>query len=105
MFKNAPVAAALLAMTLTAAPALATEGTQVKVSYSDLDLTTIEGQRTLERRLDAAARSACGYEQQVTGTRLPSSRVRNCYKQAQAKARNVMATAIENAREDGRLGG
>ena len=105
MFKNAPIAAALIAMTLTAAPALASEANQVRVVYSDLDLTTMDGQRMLERRLDAAARDACNYNELVTGTRLPSSRAQSCYKQAKAKARNVMAVAVENAREESRLGG
>lgn len=105
MFKTIP-AAALLAITLTAAaPAFAGDTAQVKVGYSDLDLTTMEGQHTLERRLDTAARNACGYDERVTGTRIPSARAQSCYKQAKAKARNVMASAVENARGATGLGG
>ncbi|WP_067732191.1 UrcA family protein [Novosphingobium naphthalenivorans] len=105
MFKNAPIAAALLGLALTTAPALAAEKTQVRVEYADLDLTTPEGQRTLERRLDIAARDACGMDEQATGSRLASPRARSCYKQATARAKDVMATAIDNANSDSRLGG
>ncbi|SFG22992.1 UrcA family protein [Novosphingobium sp. CF614] len=103
MFKNAPIAAALLGLALTATPAFAGEATKVQVMYKDLDLTTPEGQRKLERRLDMAAREACGYDQRVTGSHLPSAQSQACYKQARAKAKDSMAAAIGNA--DGRLGG
>lgn len=106
MFKKAPVAAAaLLGLALTAAPALAGEPTQVKVVYSDLDLTTPEGQKTLETRLDAAARKACDYDVRVTGSHLPTSQSRTCYRKATERAQDVMATAIDNATASNRLGG
>lgn len=112
MFKNAPVAAALLGLALTATPAFAdqnTEATRVRVEYKDLDLTTAAGQRQLERRLDAAAREACGYNQRVTGTRLPDAHARTCYHQARTRAKDVMATAIDRANShaeaDNQLGG
>ena len=109
MFKNAPIAAtaALLGLALTTAPAFAGAGecTQVRVEYSDLDLTSADGQRTLERRLDAAARDACGYDVRVTGSSLPSKHARNCYRQARTRAKDVMAVAIDNATSDARLGG
>ncbi|MCJ2179888.1 UrcA family protein [Novosphingobium album (ex Hu et al. 2023)] len=105
MFKNAPIAAALLGLALTTAPAFAAEKTKVRVEYTDLDLTTAEGQHTLERRLDIAARNACGMDQHTTGSRLPSPQARACYKQATARAQDVMATAIDNASEESRMGG
>jgi UrcA family protein len=56
------VSAALAAAALIAAPAAAApEGSTylVFVPHGDLDLATPAGERTLERRLDAAARSVC----------------------------------------------
>lgn len=103
MFKT--TAAALLGLALTAAPALAAEKTQIRVEYADLDLTSADGQRTLERRLDVAARNACGMDQHATGSRLPSSQARACYKQATDRAHDVMATAIDNANGETRMGG
>ncbi|WP_311202109.1 UrcA family protein [Novosphingobium mangrovi (ex Huang et al. 2023)] len=105
MFKKATLAAALAGLALTATPVLAETTTKVRVEINDLDLTTPEGQRTLELRLDTAAREACGYDQRTTGSRLPTATARACYKQAHAKAQDIMATAIARASDDARLGG
>lgn len=104
MFRNAPLAAAaLLGLALTATPALAAEKTSVKVSFADLDLTTIEGQDRLDRRLDSAARKACGYDRQFTGSLRMTAQSKTCYKQARSKSQALMASAVENA--GSRLGG
>lgn len=52
-------AAADIAVTLAAAPALANAPRQVRVSYSDLDLTTRDGQQALHRRVNGAAAKLC----------------------------------------------
>ncbi|MCJ2187499.1 UrcA family protein [Novosphingobium beihaiensis] len=107
MFKNTMIAAAVAGLALTAAtaPAFAGETSKVRVEYSDLDLTTAKGQRKLERRLDVAARNACGMDRTATGTRIPSTQSRVCYKQATERAKEVMASAIDNATSSTRLGG
>lgn len=97
MFSKTTIAAALMGLALTTTPAFADEVKHVQVMYKDLDLTTAAGQRALERRLNTAAREACGYSETVTGSHLPSARSRACYKQARAKAQDVMAAAVENA--------
>lgn len=91
-------AAAALATIATAAPALAD---QVSVSYKDLDLSTPQGQSTLARRLDAAARDACGYQGATTGSRIAPRSATECYKQAQTQARQSMATLVSNAQRGG----
>ncbi|MEJ2410755.1 MAG: UrcA family protein [Novosphingobium sp.] len=107
MFKNTMIAAAVagLALTATTAPAFAGETAKVRVEYNDLDLTTAKGQRTLERRLKSAARHTCGMDQIVTGSHLPSPASRACYDEATARSKEVMASAIENATSNSRLGG
>jgi len=105
MFKKTPVIAALMGIALTATPALAQEATRIEVQYKDLDLTSVNGQRTLERRLDRAAREACGYDTVKTGSRLVDPSARTCYKQALGRAGEVMAVAVANANGDARLGG
>ncbi|MDE8651749.1 UrcA family protein [Novosphingobium album (ex Liu et al. 2023)] len=90
--------AAALGIALTATASYARE---VRVSYGDLNLATAEGQKKLERRLDQAARQACGFDEMTTGTRLRSAKTLACYKEAHAKARNDMALAIENERLGG----
>ncbi|HKT85475.1 MAG TPA: UrcA family protein [Novosphingobium sp.] len=102
MFKSTPIAAAaLLGLVLTAAPAFAKD---VQVRYADLDLASAQGQKTLERRIDRAAREACDYGPYTTGTRIPSQAAAACYRQALASAKTMMAAKVEAAQES-RLGG
>src|SRR3546814_1685442 len=63
MFKSTSIAAALIGLGLTATPAFAKD---VQVRYADLNLATVEGQKTLEQRIDRAARDACNYGQHIT---------------------------------------
>ena len=100
MIKTTSIAAAAAALVLTgltfsvAAPAQAKD---VTVSYADLNLTTVEGQKTLARRLDAAARNACTYDQLSTGTRIRDPQAVACYKKARAQSHDHMAMAVERA--------
>lgn len=50
---------AALAAPLAAAPAPAEEVVTVRINYSDIDLTSVEGQAALEARIDAQLRKAC----------------------------------------------
>jgi UrcA family protein len=90
------LAAAGLALSATAAKA-----DPVSVSYDDLNLDTEAGQKILEQRIEAAARVACGLDQQRTGTRLQSNASRTCFKKAMASASAQVAARIK---KDG-LGG
>jgi UrcA family protein len=86
------LAAALGAATVFAAPAAA--GTSVAVKYADLDLSTRAGQQKLERRIDSAARSACGMDQVQTGRLTPSTAQRQCYAQTKASVHDQVAETI-----------
>ncbi|CDO36607.1 MULTISPECIES: UrcA family protein [Novosphingobium] len=102
MFTTTPIAAAaLLGLALTAAPSFARD---VEVRYADLDLASVEGQQTLERRIDRAARSACEYDRYDTGSRIHSREKIQCYRKALESAKTLMASKIEAARES-QLGG
>ncbi|EIZ78406.1 hypothetical protein WSK_3025 [Novosphingobium sp. Rr 2-17] len=98
---TAIAAAAICTAALFASPAAYAKS--VEVSYADLDLTTAEGQKALDRRLNRAARSACGLDEVTTGTHLPSASARLCYEQARAKSKERLAEAIASKSE--RLGG
>ena len=91
-------AAAFGAATVLAVPAAA-EGS-VGVKYSDLDLSTRAGQQKLERRIDSAAREACGMEEVRTGRFTPSTAQRQCYAQAKTSVHDQVAAAI--ARDNSR---
>lgn len=80
---KAGLAAALAASAMIAAPvyAAAGEGASVSVRYADLDLSTSEGQATLERRLDRAAENVCGIDRRTSGMAMPSAEARSCYRE------------------------
>ncbi|MEO6387374.1 MAG: UrcA family protein [Croceibacterium sp.] len=79
------LAAAILAM-----PAIANENAQISVKYSDLDLSTRQGQATLNSRIDQAALALCG-RGISTGTILSSGRAKQCYERARASAHQMIA--------------
>jgi len=84
------VALGTLAM---AQPALAEA---VVITYSDLDLTTQKGREELDRRLDRAAKQACGIDDVATGTRIVSGEARACYKDARKQIDKSLAAVLDN---------
>jgi UrcA family protein len=92
-------AAALGVATVFAVPAAA--GTSVGVKYSDLDLSTQAGQQKLERRIDSAAREACGMDEVRTGRFTPSTAQRQCYQQTKASVGEQVAQAIAGGNSRG----
>lgn len=94
--------AGALAATAIAAPISAATDTSapVAVKYSDLDLSTKAGQEKLDRRIDDAARSACGMDDPSTGSRIRSSEARQCYEQTRANVHERVARLI--ARDNSR---
>ena len=75
-----------------AAPAAAE--TAVAVKYADLDLSTRAGQEKLDRRIDSAARAACGMDEVRTGRFTPSTAQRQCYQQTKTSVHDQVAQAI-----------
>lgn len=102
MFKTTSIAAAVLGLALTAAPALAGS---VSVSYRDLDLSTAEGKAKLQHRVDAAARAVCSARRPMTGSILPAPVDKECFETARAEVTQQVASAIDNAPQGSRLGG
>ena len=103
--RTRPLALALAAaaVSLTAfGPVQAAEQQQqhksVAVMYRDLDLTTAAGQKTLEHRLDLAARNVCGMDVQVTGTRVPDRNSAACYKETRAQLAQQFANIVDDHR-------
>ena len=87
-------AAAAVLGTVTALAAPAAAGTSVGVKYSDLDLSTRAGQQKLERRIDSAARVACGMDEVRTGRFTPSTAQRQCYTHTKASVHDQVAETI-----------
>ena len=93
------LAAATLAATMTATPALAQDSEAAPtaiVEYSDLDLSTEQGQDALHSRLRRAARYVCGMDIRVPGSGLASSESRACYAEKLRTFEREVAVAIGN---------
>lgn len=92
--KRILVAAAIVASLGTSPFAFANDS--VPIEYRDLDLTTAEGKRTLDMRVERAARTICGMGATQTGTRIQSRQTRACYRNALLKARKNVAALVQN---------
>lgn len=100
--KTPMIALAAAATLLSGVPALADDtGPDMVVRYADLDLTTEAGQKTLESRIDAAAKKYCGVGEQRTGTRMKSSLAKRCYRDAKRLANQQFAALVSDARRGG----
>ena len=101
--KTLALATATLGLALTATPALAGSDDfhSQKVSFAGLDLSTVEGQRMFEQRVDRAARKVCGLDERRIGTLIRSNEAQDCVVKARAAARNQMASIIEDQRRGG----
>ena len=95
------LAAASISVTGMAAPAFASETKSVNVRYDDLNLNTVSGQETLERRLEKAAKQVCGYDDHKTGSRIRSLVTRQCLAKARAAAKQQFAAVMEDQRRGG----
>ncbi len=94
----------LAATTLATAPAAMAQerNTQtVGVSYSDLDLTTENGREELDRRIDTAAKDACGMDERPTGSNMASRESRNCYREAKQQLDAHFAQLMQDQQRGG----
>ena len=98
--KAALAMVAALGLALPAAPALAQQQS-VGVEYADLDLSSEEGQETLDRRITQAAKDVCGANESEMGSRIKSREVRRCVKSAKKQVRTQIAAKIEAERLGG----
>ena len=96
------IAAASMGAASVATPALAsnTVTKTIKVSVDGLDLNTISGQETLEKRVEFAAKRVCGYSDIRTDARLRRD-AQKCMAKARAGAAKQMAAIIEDQRRGG----
>jgi len=72
-----------------------------QVSFADLDLGTAAGQRTLDKRIEKAARSVCRQVSVQTGTRIMDQDATNCLARARADAKQQIAARTSNEQRGG----
>lgn len=91
---------ALCALTPPSFAATPEQGQAVEVRYKDLDLKTAEGKAELNRRIDKAARSACGLDQAVTtGSRIRPHAQTACYRNAMRQIEPQFARLVDSDSE------
>jgi len=98
---NLALALAATGFALSPAAQAAETGRAVTVVHADLDLSTEEGKAELDRRIDHAAKEACGYNEAQVGTLIRTREQRTCYRQAKRQFDNHFAQIIEYARRGG----
>ncbi|MGB3712777.1 MAG: UrcA family protein [Erythrobacter sp.] len=99
---TAAFATSLAAASLAGSPALAdTPPPSRSVSTAGLDLSTPEGQRLLDQRIEIAARAVCQPHRMHTGSRVTSHEARECLKMARASARKQVAAKIKQENRGG----
>lgn len=99
---TAAFALAGASLAMTPAASAAEDGARtVGVAYDDLDLTTAEGKEELDRRIDRAAKDACGFGESQVGTRIRTGEQRDCYRQAKRQLDRHLARIVEDAQRGG----
>lgn len=89
---------ALCAMTPPAIAAAPAAENAREVRYSDLNLKSEEGRAELSRRIERAARAACGLDTLETGSRIRSQSKEKCYRDALRQIEPQFARIIETGR-------
>lgn len=93
--------AATLGLALIATPAMADAGETVSIEYRDLNLSSPEGQKRLDRRINQAAAKICGLRESRSGTRLSSRKSKECYEKARQSAAKQVAVMVTNEQRGG----
>ena len=93
--------AGLAGTAITPAFAEAPAPRTAKISFSDLDLGTAAGQRTLDKRIQNAARLVCRTVSVQTGTRIMDQDAQKCLARARADAKQQVAALTTNAQRGG----
>jgi UrcA family protein len=69
------------------------------VSYADLNLASVAGERALNRRIQGAVRGICSEAMGSSETRDDARAHRGCSKEARSSARPQVALAVQRARD------
>lgn len=102
MLKTAMTAAALsFAAFSTAATAGSSDVPHTQVKVADLNLSTAEGQKRLDRRIHAAAKKICQIGKAQSTSRIPSADRQKCYDAALSSTRAQVASLIEAQQRGG----
>lgn len=93
MNSKAFAVAAAFGLLIAAQPAFAAT---TAVTYNDLDLSTPQGQKELDRRIDHAAKEVCGVNEKDVGSLIPGREVKTCIRDARKQIEKQVATLTQN---------
>lgn len=97
MLKTVSIALAAAAMLASVGVAAQERDTRTAgVVYRDLDLATVEGRAELDRRIDNAAKEACGVRERQVGSNIMTRESRECYRNAKRDLERHFAQMIDN---------
>lgn len=101
--KTLAIAAAALSLVATTAPAFAgkVEKMSIRVNFTDINLATAAGQKTLDHRIERAVRSVCRADDLTTGSRVLTQEKRACLAKARADARRQVALLTADRQRGG----
>ena len=85
-----------LTIGVAAASPAAAETRSTTVDFTDLNLLSEKGRKTLERRLDRAAQTVCRYDRADIRARTRSPSAYRCYVKTKSEAQVRMASIIDD---------
>jgi UrcA family protein len=92
---------AITAAAVLGAAATPAVAESLSIPYQDLNLASAKGQKTLDHRIESAARDFCGMNQTTTGSRIVSSESRQCYAETKKQAQKQFAAIVDRHRLGG----
>lgn len=98
---KAPLIALAAAGFVLASPPASAGAREMRVEYSDLDLSRSKGQATLDKRVRSAARVVCGYGSADARSMSARTSKQQCYHAAIERARNNIAAVTEQRASGG----
>ena len=98
---NALAALGLVATAIIPAFAAQTEKMVITVETGDLNLASPQGQKTLDQRIEKAARTVCRTAGVTTGSRVLTREARDCLVTARAEVRQQVAAMTANQHRGG----
>ena len=93
-FTHALAALGLAGAAISPAMAAEMQKTTIRVTTTDIDLGTANGQKTLDKRVEKAVRQVCRTTSPTTGSRVMSRDALACLAKARSNAKQQVAALI-----------
>lgn len=96
-FASVSIVAGAVQATADEAPAQLQAVNAISVSYADLNLESVAGRDTLQKRIDRAAEKVCGPQStRLAGSLSRAVKAQECYEQARSDAMNAVERGVQS---------